>query len=131
MGTAEPIPVTTSAPTPDAVTPVAQTPTPAIEETPVLVPPEPDRLMGLNPKQVQALMGEPSLVRRDASVQIMLFETPSCVFEIVFYEPNPDAHFLTDQLNARSRSGTDIDLQACLVSLLPNGQWLDVSAYER
>lgn len=127
MGGGEPAPVI-EAPiqTPEPAPQVAAVETaPVVEEAPALPKPEPDRLAGLNPKQVQALMGEPSLVRRDNNVQVMLFETSACVFEIVFYEPDPDSHFHADRMNARTRSGTDMDLQTCLVDVLPGGQWLD------
>jgi len=110
------------------VEPVPAVTAPAHKPSPPPAAPKPERLSGLNPKQVQALVGEPSLVRRDGTVQIMLFETANCVLEIVFYEANPDAHFIANHLNARNRSGADTDLQACLVNLLPNGQWLDASS---
>jgi len=123
---------------PPEVTPPEPAPAPVpvetapLQEEAVRLPdPEPGRLSGLNPAQVQALVGEPALVRRDGHVQIMLFETPSCVLEIIFYEANPDAHFIVDQLNARNRRGQDVDIQTCLVNILPNGQWLDAGLGER
>jgi len=133
MGAGAPAPIPTTTPEPEAEAPaIAPVETALVaSEAPALPMPEPARLSGLNPREVQALMGEPSLVRRDANVQIMLFETQACVFEIVFYEPNLDAHFHADHLNARSPGGTDIDLQACLVEVLPNGQWLDMLADNR
>ena len=100
---------------------------PVQKEAPPLALPEPGRLSGLNPKQIQALVGEPSLVRRDGHVQVMLFENAACVLEIIFYEANPDAHFIANRLNARNRAGVETNLQACLVNLLPNGQWLDAT----
>jgi len=123
---------------PPASQPVAPAPAPVPvetlpiekEATPIKLP-EPDRLVGLNPKQVQALVGEPSLVRRDGAVQVMLFETATCVLEIIFYEANPEAHFISNQLNARNRAGTETAPQACLVNLLPNGQWLDTAESNR
>ena len=108
----------------------AETPLP-IAEPPPPPAPEPNRLSGLNPKQVQALMGPPSLVRRDGAVQVMLFETSACVFEIIFYEPTPDTHFRAEQINARSRTGTDTNVQTCLIGVLPSGQWLDANALGR
>ena len=119
------IPPPASQPVAVAVAPAPVEILPVEEEAAPIKLPEPDRLAGLNPKQVQALVGEPSLVRRDGAVQVMLFESATCVLEIIFYEANPDAHFIASQLNARNRTGTETELQACLVNLLPNGQWLD------
>jgi len=132
MGAATPEPTTTQSPEAKASPVMVAVETPTVfEERHTLPAPEPGRLTGLNPKQVQAIMGDPSLVRRDGNVQIMLFETQSCVFEIIFYEPNLDAHFIANHMNARNRSGIDIDLQTCLVNLLPQGQWLDGAANGR
>tara|TARA_R110002096_G_scaffold9468_2_gene37374 strand:- start:654 stop:1067 length:414 start_codon:yes stop_codon:yes gene_type:complete len=118
--TAQP-PAGTQAPTKVIVPEEAQT----IAEKPVLPPPDPARLVGLNPREVQALIGEPSLVRRDANVQAMLFESGDCVFEVIFYEPTENDHFAATETNARTYRGTDIERAICLVQILPNGQWLD------
>lgn len=123
MGARAPAP----APVPELVATPEEAPAAPVEEAAIVAPPppppEPARLEGLNPIEVQALMGEPSLVRRDAHVQVMLFEAQACVFEVIFYEPSPDAHFRVDTLNARDRRGLDTDLQTCLMQVLPDGQW--------
>ena len=107
---------------------IAATPTPVLAAEPVveekILPPDPTRLVGLNPAEVQSLMGAPSLVRRDANVQMMLFENGDCVFEVVFYEPSPDEYFTATTINARTTSGTDIDQTACLTDILPDGLWI-------
>jgi len=116
-------------PEPETAPVIAATKSPVIiEEAPPPPVPEPSRLSGLNPKEVQALVGDPSLVRRDQNVQIMLFENRNCVFEIIFYEPDLNAYFRADHINARDRNGADMDLQSCLISILPGGRWLDASA---
>lgn len=110
--------------------PVA-TPIPAKETPPATVvveappPPSPDRLDGLTPVDVLALLGEPGLVRRDGKVQVMLFEADDCVLELVFVEPSPDDHFHVTHLAARDRKGADIDQTACLTQILPEGTWPD------
>jgi len=103
--------------------PVVASAVPLPVEEEIVLPPaaEPERLTGLSPKDVQGLMGEPSLVRRDNSVQVMMFETPNCVFEIIFFEPHEDAHFSATDMYARTRKGTNMDLQTCLTMILPNG----------
>ncbi|NVJ98942.1 MAG: hypothetical protein HWE25_12370 [Alphaproteobacteria bacterium] len=121
MGATGPAPEPVATPTEPQVQPAPEPATPAPS------PANPDRLVGANPKAVIDLMGEPSLMRRDGTVQVMLFETTSCVFEVVFMEPHADAHFAATHLAARTRTGADTDLQACLASILPDGTWPDGS----
>ncbi|MEX0300621.1 MAG: hypothetical protein AB3N28_16220 [Kordiimonas sp.] len=104
---------------------VVPEPVPAEIAQPAPPPPNAERLRGLNPREVQALMGEPSLGRRDANVQAMLFETNACVFEVIFYEPSDDQHFEATETNARTRRGSDVDRTECLMKILPNSRWLD------
>jgi len=96
-------------------------------ETPILPKPKAEHtsLMGLNPRSVQAMVGEPTLVRRDENVQAMLYETPACVLEIIFYEPDPQASFEVRHISARQRNGDDIDMHKCLEAVLPDGYWLE------
>ncbi|PCI64346.1 MAG: hypothetical protein COB37_01855 [Kordiimonadales bacterium] len=107
--------------TPQAL--IIETP-PVVEERVQLVP-QVTALEGLNPKQVQAKLGEPSFVRRDANVQVMLFETKTCVFEVIFFEPTPGEHFTAAKINARTRKGVQTDVQQCLGHIIPGGAWLD------
>jgi len=88
-------------------------------------PPEPERLQGMNPGEVMALLGDPSLVRRDGAIQVMLFENEACVFEVVFREPSQNEYFQAHHIAARDRDGRATDTQACLMKVLPNGQWPD------
>lgn len=95
------------------------------EAVPSAPPPEPSRLNGLNPRDVMDLMGEPTLMRRDGPVQIMLFENHDCVLEVVFMEPDPDSHFAAKHITARDLDGNASDIQACLIKVLPTGNWPD------
>ena len=137
MGTAAPAPEpatealltpeeTVTAPAPVETAPVVEEDTP-----PPPPPPEPERLTGLTPAEVQAIMGEPSFVRRDENVQTMLFESAGCVFEIIFVEPTSDHHFRVQDLNARTTSGNGTDLVTCLAAQLPGGTWLDAGTPEQ
>ena len=103
----------------------ARVETPPVVEEPVRQLPQVAALDGLNPKQVQSMLGEPSFVRRDANVQVMLFETKACVFEIIFFEPALGEHFVAAKINARTRKGAQTDVQQCLGHIVPGGAWLD------
>jgi len=121
----EPAPASTPEPVVEAEAPTAAEAPQLVQEAPPPPPaPEPEILSGLTPADVQALMGEPTFVRRDDNVQTMLYEDGDCVFEIVFVEPTTDDHFTARKLSARDHGGTETDLQACLAKQLPGGTWL-------
>ena len=86
---------------------------------------EPLRLMGASPHDVQTLMGNPTFVRREDMMQVMLYENDGCVFEVVFYEPTPGEYFEARHLAARTPRGENVDIKACLASHLPGGHWPD------
>lgn len=83
------------------------------------------RLQDQTPADVIDYMGAPTLVRRDENVQVMIFETPRCVVEVVFYEPDNGDHFRSEWLNARLRNGQDTDVEAC------TREWLEQTRAEQ
>ncbi len=120
-------PVSEAAPPPDveAIQP-AQIPEPEVVPS---VPAEPEpiavdmtQLNGQTPTGVIAYLGTPSLVRRDDSVQVMIFESSACVVEIIFYEPANGDHFRAHRINARSRTGQDVDSENCIRQHLESQQ---------
>ena len=103
-------------------------PAPLLEPVP-MVPPKPEpvavdmaRLDGQTPTDVIAYLGTPSLVRRDDSVQVMIFENSACVVEVIFYEPENGDHFRAHRVNARSRTGQDVDSENCIRQHLEDRQ---------
>ncbi|WP_262692552.1 hypothetical protein [Kordiimonas aestuarii] len=117
---------------PTTPAPEKATPTPVLEPEPEPLaeihprpPADPLRLMGASPGDVQALIGNPTLVRRDDMMQVMLFENDGCVLEVVFYEPTRGEYFEARHLAARTRTGDNVNIDACLASHLPGGHWPD------
>lgn len=117
---------------PETPAPEVKAPAPVIEPAPQPLaeihprdPATPDRLMGQSPRAVQDLMGPPSLVRRDDTVQVMLFENAACVLEVVFFEPDVDAHFEARHIAARTPGGVKVETDECLAAHLPGGHWPD------
>ena len=118
-------PVAEEAPPPDAVaTQPVQIPDPA-----PFVAPEPEplavdmaRIENQTPTNVVSYLGTPTLVRRDGSVQVMIFETGTCVVEVIFYEPANGDHFRAHRVNSRSRSGQDVDTENCVRQQLEQKQ---------
>lgn len=115
------------------VTPEPQpvvTPEPVVEE-PIIVEPEPEvaipetpavaagDIIGLEPVDVQNLLGPVSLKRWEGEVQVMQFTNEHCVIDIYFYETAPGEAFEASYLNARLPSGIEVSSDTCLASLLP------------
>lgn len=83
-----------------------------IEPDPIVV--DMARLDNQTPTEVVDYLGIPSLVRRDDAVQVMIYETGTCVVEIIFYEPANGDHFRARRINTRSTSGQNVDTENCL-----------------
>lgn len=110
------------------------TPDPVVEG-PKIVEPEPEiegpetptflasDIIGLEPADVQELLGPVSLKRWEGEVQVMQFSGDHCVIDIYFYETAPGEAFEASYLNARTSSGTEVGSDICLASLLPGGIW--------
>ncbi len=117
---------------PTTPAPEVVAPAPVIEPAPQPLaeihprePANPERLIGQNPQSVLSLMGAPTLVRRDDTVQVMLFENASCVFEVVFFEPDTNAYFEARHIAARTPGGIKVGTDECLAAHLPGGHWPD------
>lgn len=113
----EPAPVVEPEPQPPVGTgPDAST---TLEAAPIIV--DISQIQNATPAEVLSYMGTPSLVRRDENVQVMIFETATCVVEVIFYEPDNGDHFRSEWVTARSRGGQDTDTEPCM------RQWLEQS----
>ncbi len=114
----QPLPIAAPAmeqPDPDPVVEVVA------ESQPEAAPrPNPDDLLGLEPKGIQDLLGPVSLKRWEGTAQVMQFKGGQCVMDIYFYENQPGGAFEAAYLSARTLSGADVDTASCLTSLLPD-----------
>ena len=75
-------------------------------------------LIGLEPKAVQALLGEVSLKRWEGSAQMMQFSDGACILDVYFYEEAPGEAFRATFLAARRSSGEAMEPPQCLRALL-------------
>ncbi len=117
-------PATQPEPVPDpvkegetAVDQVAQDPGP---EIPALTSSD---LLGMEPAEVQNLLGPVSLKRWEGDIQVMQFRNDHCVIDVYFYETAPGEAFEASYLAARTSSGAEIGSDICLASILPGGVW--------
>lgn len=79
-------------------------------------PPPP--LLGLEPKEVQALLGEVSLKRWEGAAQMMQFTGGGCILDVYFYEEAPNGAFRATFLAARRANGEAMEAEACESELL-------------
>ena len=49
----------------------------------------PDQLLGQSTVQVEALLGEPRLVRRDGPAEIWQYRATNCILDVFLYEGGP------------------------------------------
>ncbi|UTW55570.1 hypothetical protein [Kordiimonas sp. SCSIO 12610] len=91
---------------------------PIIEESSAL--PDINTLAGLNPREIENLMGIPDLKREDGNIQVFLYESSTCVLEVILRE-NSDGNLKSESLKTRDRQGNPADKTSCLTSLLPDG----------
>ena len=103
--------------------PVQETAGTNAELVPIAPQPNPEDLLGLEPKDIQALLGPVSLKRWEGEAQVMQFANEHCVMDIYFYEETPGAAFYASYLNARLKDGAEISSDVCLIALLPGGVW--------
>jgi hypothetical protein len=78
----------------------------------------PPPLLGLEPNEVQALLGEVSLKRWEGAAQMMQFTDGACILDVYFYEETPNGAFRATFLAARRATGEAMEAQACESELL-------------
>jgi ABC-type Fe3+-hydroxamate transport system substrate-binding protein len=92
-------------------TPPAQAALPEIE-----VDDDPERLIGLGPAGLNALLGQPELIRREAPAQIWQYRADGCVFDVVLYEEAYGER--VTYVEARDGRGNRTETRPCLNALL-------------
>jgi hypothetical protein len=86
---------------------------------------DPDRLMGLDRDGLAAVLGSPTLIRRESPAEIWQYVTSSCVFEVVLYER--DQRYAVSYLEARDGTALRQEPRPCLNQLLREQQAAPVS----
>lgn len=74
-------------------------------------------LVGLDPVQVEALLGPPELARTEPPAAVWQYRTESCVFDLFLFEDNPGALTVSES-TARSRVGGTEVPDRCLAALV-------------
>jgi hypothetical protein len=86
---------------------------------------DPGQLLGLDRAGVTALLGEPSLVRRDDPAEIWQYVGSGCVFDVVLYARGQD--YSVTYTEARDAAAALQAPRPCLNSLLRERQAAPVS----
>ncbi len=87
--------------------------------------PDPAKLKGFEPAEMQALLGVPDLLRWENHAQVYQYRGAKCILDIIFYESPSGGPFLAAHVSARGPGGQDTEVKACLVDLLPAESWPD------
>ncbi len=72
-------------------------------------------LIGLERHEVQARLGDPALLRRDAPAEIWQYRSPLCVLDLFLYRDGPAMRVTNAEL--RPRDGRELPATTCLSSL--------------
>ena len=95
--------------TPQAETLAAIPPEPAIND-------DPQQLIGMGPASLNAFLGAPELIRREAPASLWQYRAEGCVLDVVLY-PDRQGDKVT-YLEARENGATKIAPRTCLNKLL-------------
>ncbi len=77
---------------------------------------DPQQLYGVDPVALDALLGQPSLIRNEAPAQIWQYRSRTCVFDVFLYEEPGGPR--VSYLEARDDAAQRIEPRACLNELL-------------
>ncbi|MDH3594127.1 MAG: hypothetical protein OEU09_06875 [Rhodospirillales bacterium] len=77
---------------------------------------DPDRLIGLEPGAVFALLGQPELIRRESPAQVWQYRGNDCVFDIILYQEAERTR--VTYVEARDGNGGRSEPRPCLNQLL-------------
>jgi hypothetical protein len=72
--------------------------------------------MGLDRTEVEALLGEPGLVRREAPAEVWQYQSRGCVLDVFLYEASAD--FQVAYLEARDGQAIAATTATCLGAVM-------------
>lgn len=83
---------------------------------------DPNRLLGLRRDDVVALLGTPSLLRRDPPAELWLYEGRACTAHVFLYQTSPGSAYEVRHVEAQvSEQPAAANAGACLASLVTAG----------
>jgi hypothetical protein len=88
----------------------------AVDSFEAAEPADPDEVMGLGRNAVQALLGKPGLVRREAPAEVWQYQSRGCVLDVFLYEASAD--FQVVYLEARTGQALSAATATCLGAVL-------------
>ncbi len=103
-------------PVPDAPAPAATDPAIAALPPEPLIDDNPQRLMGIGPGALGAILGTPELVRREAPAEIWQYRNSNCVLDVFLYDTAGRRE--VTYIEARDGAAQRIEARACLNELL-------------
>ncbi|OJT99188.1 MAG: hypothetical protein BGN82_08595 [Alphaproteobacteria bacterium 65-7] len=117
-----------ASPPPPAVRPVKR-PRPASAARPKAVTLDPDRLIGLGPEAVRALLGPPAQVRDGDLSREWIYTARDCSFRVIFYPNLNAAAFRVLKYGGSNRDGDVLDVSdVCIRHILNMSQSASTAA---
>ena len=92
-------------------------PSPAPPEKPA-IDDDPERLMGLDTRQLTRLLGNPGFVRRDSSAQLWRYRNKTCILDLFLYRNTGRAEYIVSHVETRRREGGSTAKRECFGALL-------------
>lgn len=77
---------------------------------------DPEQLMGMDRQALTGLLGQPTLVRREAPAEIWQYSEADCVFDLFLYQAGDDARVV--YMEARDRDARRAETRDCLNGIL-------------
>ena len=77
---------------------------------------DPEQLMGMDRQALTGLLGQPTLVRREAPAEIWQYSETDCVFDLFLYQAGDDARVV--YMEARDRDARRAEARDCLNDIL-------------
>ena len=77
---------------------------------------DPQRLIGMGPVGLFALLGKPELIRRESPARVWQYRTGDCVFDVVLYELDEGER--VTYVEARDGRGNRTEPRPCLNALV-------------
>lgn len=113
---AEAAPATTETASLPGDLPADESELPPAETYETASPADPDAVMGLGRTEVEALLGEPGLVRREAPAEVWQYQSRGCVLDVFLYQASAD--FQVVYLEARDGQAVTATTATCLGAVM-------------
>ena len=91
---------------------------PRFDTGPDAPPPNPRGLIGVEDRAVQALLGDPTVRRREVAAQLWVYRGGPCVLQLFFYAEGSPERYFARHVEMRPAARSTISPEQCFLRLL-------------